>query len=200
MTFIIPQVEMGQGMYTSMSMIVAEELDADWNRVRVEHAPANQKLYVNPMIGVQVTATRIRSARSGSRCVRPVRRRAHALVEAAARSWKVPAAECRTEEGKVIHDAHGPHARLRRAGRPAPRRITPPKDVPLKDAAEFRLIGRPLKRLDTPDKTNGGRNTASMRGRPASRSRRSPRVPCSAARSERGRSTRARQFPVCARS
>ena len=50
-TLIIPQVEMGQGVYTSLSMIVAEELDADWNRVRVEHAPPNEKLYFNPMLG-----------------------------------------------------------------------------------------------------------------------------------------------------
>src|ERR1700754_1760325 len=54
-TLIIPQVEMGQGVYTSLSMIVAEELDADWNRVHVEHAPPDAKLYYNPMLGVQAT-------------------------------------------------------------------------------------------------------------------------------------------------
>ena len=54
-TLIIPQVEMGQGVYTSLSQILAEELDADWNRVRVEHAPPNEKFYINPMLGVQAT-------------------------------------------------------------------------------------------------------------------------------------------------
>ena len=153
-TLIIPQVEMGQGVYTSLSMIVAEELDADWNRVRVEHAPANEKLYFNPMLGVQATGNS-NSIRAFWKPLRQAGATTRAcLVEAAARSWKVPAAECRTQEGKVVHD------RTNRtldygalvAGAAA---ITPPKDVPLKDPATFRLIGRPLKRLDTPEKTNG---------------------------------------------
>src|SRR5262245_65726489 len=54
-TLIIPQVEMGQGTYTSLSMILAEELDADWSQIRVEHAPADEKLYVNPLLTVQAT-------------------------------------------------------------------------------------------------------------------------------------------------
>jgi isoquinoline 1-oxidoreductase beta subunit len=153
-TLISPQVEMGQGVYTSLSMIVAEELDADWNRVRVEHAPANEKLYVNPMIGVQATGNS-NSIRAFWKPLRQAGATTRAcLVEAAARSWKVPAAECRTEEGRVIHDRTGrmlDYGALI-AGAAA---IAPPKDVPLKDSAKFRLIGRPLKRLDTPDKTNG---------------------------------------------
>ena len=154
MTLVIPQVEMGQGVYTSLSMIVAEELDADWNRVRVEHAPANEKLYFNPMLGVQATGNS-NSIRAFWKPLRQAGATARAcLIEAAARSWKVPAAQCRTQEGKVVHDGtkrtldYGALA----AGAAA---IAPPKDVPLKDAAEFRLIGRQLKRLDTPEKTNG---------------------------------------------
>ena len=131
-TLIIPQVEMGQGVYTSLSMIVAEELDADWNRVRVEHAPANEKLYVNPMIGVQATGNS-NSIRAFWKPLRQAGATTRAcLVEAAARSWKVPAAECRTEEGKVIHDRTSrtlDYGALI-AGAAA---ITPPKDVPLKD-------------------------------------------------------------------
>jgi isoquinoline 1-oxidoreductase beta subunit len=153
-TFISPQVEMGQGVYTSLSMIVAEELDADWNRVRVEPAPANEKLYVNPMIGVQATGNS-NSIRGFWKPLRQAGATTRAcLVEAAARSWKVPAAECRTQEGKVIHDRSGrtlDYGALI-AGAAA---ITPPKDAPLKDSAKFRLIGRALKRLDTPDKSNG---------------------------------------------
>jgi isoquinoline 1-oxidoreductase subunit beta len=153
-TFTCSQVEMGQGVYTSLSMIIAEELDADWNRMRVEHAPANEKLYVNPMIGVQATGNS-NSLRAFWKPLRQAGATARAcLVEAAARSWKVPAAECRTEEGKVIHDRTSrtlDYGALI-AGAAA---VAPPKDVPLKDAATFRLIGRSLQRLDTPDKTNG---------------------------------------------
>ena len=153
-TVIIPQVEMGQGVYTSLSMIVAEELDADWNRVRVEHAPPNEKLYANPMVGIQVTGNS-NSIRAFWKPLRQAGATTRAcLIEAAARSWKVPAAQCRAQDGKVFHDLtnrnvdYGALVAVAAA-------ITPPKDVPLKDPATFRLIGRPLKRLDTPEKTNG---------------------------------------------
>ena len=117
-TLIIPQVEMGQGMYTSLSMILAEELDADWNRVRVEHAPAEREALRQP------------DARRSRRRAIPIRSRAFwkplrqagattraCLVEAAARSWKVPAAECRTQDRQGHPRSHRPHARLWRAGR-----------------------------------------------------------------------------------
>ena len=153
-TLIIPQVEMGQGVYTSLSMIVAEELDADWQRVRVEHAPPNEKLYYNPMLGVQATGNS-NSIRGFWKPLRTAGATTRAcLIEAAARTWKVPAAECRSQEGRVIHDGskrtldYGALA----AGAAA---VTPPKDVLLKDPAAFRLIGKPIKRLDTPEKTNG---------------------------------------------
>ncbi|HLZ84351.1 MAG TPA: molybdopterin cofactor-binding domain-containing protein [Caulobacteraceae bacterium] len=153
-TLVMPQVEMGQGVYTSISMILAEELDAAWSRVKVEHAPPNETLYANPMLGMQATGnsnsirafwTPLRKAGAGARAC---------LVEAAARAWRVPAAECRTENGQVVHDrtarrlAYGSLAAAAQA-------VTPPKDPPLKDPRAFRLVGRPLKRIDTPDKTNG---------------------------------------------
>jgi isoquinoline 1-oxidoreductase beta subunit len=153
-TLVMPQVEMGQGTYTSISMILAEELDADWDRVRVEHAPPDEKHYANPMLTIQATGnsnsirawwTPLRKAGAGARAC---------LVEAASRSWGAPTTECRTENGEVIHDRTGRRlaygALVGRAGA-----VTPPKDPPLKDPSAFRLIGRPLKRLDTPDKTNG---------------------------------------------
>ncbi len=153
-TFISPQVEMGQGVYTSLAMMVAEELDANWSKVRVEHAPPNAKLYFNPMLGVQATGNS-NSIRAFWKPLRQASATTRAcLVEAAAGTWKVPAAECRTQEGKVIHDRtqrtldYGSLVTAAAA-------ITPPKDVPLKDPATFRLIGHPVKRLDTPDKTNG---------------------------------------------
>ena len=153
-TLVIPQTEMGQGVYTSLSMILAEELDADWNRVRIEQAPANEKLYANPMLSIQATGNS-NSIRAFWKPLREAGATTRAcLIEAAARGWKVPAAECHAQDGKVVHD------RTKRtldygalvAGAAA---ITPPKDVPLKDPAQFRLIGRSLKRLDTPEKVNG---------------------------------------------
>lgn len=153
-TLIIPQVEMGQGVYTSLSMIVAEELDADWSRVRVEHAPANEKLYFNPKLGVQATGNS-NSVRAFWKPLRQAGATTRAcLLEAAARSWKVAAGECSTREGKVVHDRT---KRMLDYGAlvASAAAITPPQGVPLKDPAKFRLIGHPLKRLDTPDKSNG---------------------------------------------
>jgi isoquinoline 1-oxidoreductase beta subunit len=153
-TLIIPQVEMGQGTYTSMSMILAEELDADWDKVRVDHAPADLKLYVNPMLGDQATGNS-NSIRAFWKPMRQAGATARAcLVEAAARRWKMDASDCRTENGEVIHAETGRRLAYG-AVASAAAAIPPPKDVPLKDPAKFRLIGRSLKRLDTPDKTNG---------------------------------------------
>ena len=153
-TLIIPQVEMGQGTYTSLSMILAEELDADWKLVRVEHAPPDEKLYANPTFGVQATG----NSNSVRAFWKPLRQAAATtracLIEAAARGWNVPASECRAQEGKVVHERSGRSAEYASlVGRAAT--VTPPKDVALKDPGTFRLIGQPLKRLDTPDKTNG---------------------------------------------
>ena len=153
-TLIMPQVEMGQGTYTSISMILAEELDAAWDRVRVEHAPPSDKLYANPMLGMQATGnsnsirafwTPLRKAGAGARAV---------LGQAAAMGWGVAPGECRTEAGLVHHDATG-----RSIGYGdlvgAAARIPLPKDPPLKDPRTFRLIGRSLHRVDTADKVNG---------------------------------------------
>ena len=170
---------MGQGTYTSISMILAEELDADWSRVRVEHAPADEKLYANPDLTIQATG----NSNSIRAFWKPLRLAGAAtracFIEAAARSWGVSTAECRTENGKVIHDRSGrtlDYGAL--VGRAAT--VTPPKDPPLKDPSTFRLIGRSLKRLDTPDKVNGkahvrhrcpaaGSEVRDPRGKPSAR-------------------------------
>ena len=153
-TLIMPQVEMGQGIYTSVAMILAEELDADFDKVTLEAAPPNDKLYGNPVFGIQVTGNSnsvrafwlpLRKAAAGARAV---------LVQAASQQWKVEPAAIRTDNGEVIHDASGRRlayaALIDRA-----QALTPPKDPPLKEAKNFKLIGKPLKRLDTPDKVNG---------------------------------------------
>jgi isoquinoline 1-oxidoreductase beta subunit len=153
-TLIMPQVEMGQGVYTSISMILAEELDADWSLVRVEHAPADEKLYANPELGFQVTgdSTSIRAFWQPLRLAGAAARAC--FIEAAAHSWGVSTAACRTENSKVIHDQSGRTldygALVSRAAA-----VTPPKAPAVKEPSAFRLIGRSLKRLDTPDKVNG---------------------------------------------
>jgi len=153
-TLIMPQVEMGQGVYTSIAMILAEELDAAIDQVTLEHAPPNEKLYANPTFQVQATGNSnsirafwmpLRKAGAGARAV---------LVQAAAQNWGVDAVACRTANSEVLHDPSGrklAYAELvdRAAG------MTPPGDPPLKAVADFKLIGKPLKRLDTPDKVNG---------------------------------------------
>ncbi|MGA0601999.1 molybdopterin cofactor-binding domain-containing protein [Caulobacter sp. KR2-114] len=153
-TLVMPQVEMGQGVYTSISMILAEEMDADWSKVTWEHAPPSDALYANPMFGLQVTGnsnsvrafwTPLRKAGAATRAM---------LVQAAALGWSVDPASCRTEAGQVIHDASGRKADYGSlTGRASG--LKPPADPPLKDPKAFRLIGKPLKRLDTADKVNG---------------------------------------------
>jgi isoquinoline 1-oxidoreductase subunit beta len=153
-TLIMPQVEMGQGIYTSVAMILAEELDAAFDHVALEHAPPSDKLYGNPIFGIQVTGNSnsvrafwltLRKAAAGVRVI---------LVQAAAQLWKVDPATVRTENGEAIHEPSGRRAAYAALIERA-RTLTPPKDPPLKEAKDFKLIGNSLKRFDTPDKVVG---------------------------------------------
>jgi len=153
-TLVMPQVEMGQGVYTSISMILAEELDADFSHVVLEHAPPSDKLYGNPMFGIQATGNSnsirawwkpLRTASAGARAM---------LVQAAARQWQVEPVSCTTANSEVMHRASGRRLSYGALALVASSEV-PPKDVPLKDPADFVLIGKPLRRLDTPDKVNG---------------------------------------------
>ena len=153
-TLVMPQTEMGQGIYTAVAMILAEELDADFSAVVLEHAPANEKLYANPAFGIQATGGST-SVRAFWKPLRAAGATARAmLVQAAAKQWQVDPSSCTTANGEVIHAASG-----RKLGygalADAASTETPPKDVPVKDPNNFVLIGKPLKRLDTPDKVNG---------------------------------------------
>ncbi|MDB5640608.1 MAG: aldehyde dehydrogenase, partial [Bradyrhizobium sp.] len=153
-TLVMPQVEMGQGLYTAVAMILAEELDADFSSVVLEHAPANEKLYANPAFGIQATG--------GSTSVRvfwkPLREAGAAaramLVQAAAQQWQVDPASCTTSNGEVTHKESGRKLSYSALAAAASTQ-TPPKDAALKDPKDFVLIGKPLKRFDTPDKANG---------------------------------------------
>ncbi|OKO77949.1 aldehyde dehydrogenase [Bradyrhizobium sp. NAS80.1] len=151
---IMPQVEMGQGTYTSISAVLAEELDADWSKVEVQHAPPNDKFYGNPTFGLQVTGNS-NSIRAWWMPLRKAGATARAmLVQAAASRWGVEPASCTASKGEVAHAASG-----RKLGYGAlalaAQAQTPPKDAAVKDPKDFVIIGQPLKRLDTPDKVNG---------------------------------------------
>src|SRR5580704_1813655 len=106
-TLIMPQVEMGQGVYTSISVIMAEELDADFARLTLEHAPADEAHYANPMLFVQATGNS-NSIRAFWKPLRTAGATARAmLVTAAAKQWLVDAASCTTAASHVIHAASG---------------------------------------------------------------------------------------------
>jgi isoquinoline 1-oxidoreductase beta subunit len=153
-TLVMPQVEMGQGVYTSISMIVAEELDVDFSQVTLEHAPPSDKLYGNPMFGIQATGNS-NSIRAWWKPLRTASASARAmLVQAAAQQWQVDPASCTTANSEVMHKASGRRLSYGALALAATSEV-PPKDVPLKDPKDFVLIGKPLKRLDTPDKVNG---------------------------------------------
>lgn len=102
-TVISPSIEMGQGTYTSLSMLIAEELEVDLAQVNVEHAPPNDKLYANPVLGFQVTggSTSIRGFWKPLRAAGAAAR--SMLVSAAADIWKVEPSSCRAAKGQVVH-------------------------------------------------------------------------------------------------
>ena len=152
-TVIMGRSEMGQGVYTALPMLIAEELDADWSKVRVEAAPVDPA-YDHPFFKMQMTG----GSSSVSSSWEPLRKAGATaramLVSAAAETWVVDPASCRAENGSVIHATS---QRRLSYGQLAQRaaRLTPPKDVRLKERKDFKLVGKSTKRLDTPDKTNG---------------------------------------------
>ncbi|MBV8188679.1 MAG: xanthine dehydrogenase family protein molybdopterin-binding subunit, partial [Alphaproteobacteria bacterium] len=153
-TLVMPQVEMGQGIYTGVATILAEELDADLTQVILQHAPPDEKLYANPSFGIQATggSTSVRAFWTPLRKASATARAT--LIKAAADRWQVMPESCSAAEGTVLHNESG-----RKLGYgelvDAASRLLPSSDVPLKDPKDFVLIGKPLKRLDTPDKVNG---------------------------------------------
>jgi isoquinoline 1-oxidoreductase beta subunit len=150
----MPYVEMGQGTYTSISMLIAEELDVALGQIHLEHAPANERLYANPLLGVQATgnSNAIRGAWKPMREAGATARLM--LVAAAAKRWGVDPKSCDTRNGEVIHAASG--RRLTYGALAGVAATVPvPTSVSLKSQADFRLIGTPAKRLDAQAKVNG---------------------------------------------
>jgi isoquinoline 1-oxidoreductase beta subunit len=150
-TIVIGKSEMGQGIYTGLPMILAEELDYDPARVTVEFAPVDAAFNV-PFAPVQFTGGSM-STSSTYQQLREAGARARAmLVAAAADRWKVDAATLRTEDGKVLHGSRSlSYGRLADAASKLP----VPAEVRLKDPATFRWLGKPMKRLDAPAKVDG---------------------------------------------
>jgi len=154
-TIIVDKSDMGQGVLTSMPMLIAEELEADWSKVRVEEAPADPKKYGNPAIGgLQLTG--------GSTSVRgswlPLRQAGAAakemLIEAAAREWGVAPESCVAEGSEVIHPATGRRLTYGQLTDKAAR-LPVPKNPKLKSPKDFRLIGKRVARLENPPKVDG---------------------------------------------
>ena len=150
-TVLLSHSEMGQGVWTTLPMLIAEELDADWSRIRVEHAPA-APAYLHTAYGMQMTGgssstwsefDRYRQAGALARAL---------LVQAAAQRFGASPADCRTENGAVIAGAR--HARYGELA-DAAAKLPAPKKVPLKDPKDWKVIGKPTRRLDTPEKITG---------------------------------------------
>jgi len=153
-TLIIHKVEMGQGTFTSMPMLLAEELGADLSKVRLEQAPANNSLYADPLLGGQVTggSTSVRGAwkplREAGAKVRTV------LVQAAAKNWNVNENELKVVAGTIRHEGSNRSVHFGEVAEAASK-LNFPATVKLKDAADFTLIGKSMKRLDSAPKVNG---------------------------------------------
>jgi len=150
---IVDRSEMGQGVATALPMLLAEELDADWSKIKIEFAPAD-KAYTNPMFGMQGTggSTSVRAAYTPLRKAGAAAR--EMLVAAAAETWGVDKSACHAEAGAVIHT---PSKRRLTYGKLVAKAATAsmPHDVPLKDPKDWKILGTRVRRLDTPPKVDG---------------------------------------------
>ena len=153
-TLIVPSSEMGQGVNTSLSMILAEELEADWQSVKTETAPVNSK-YINPESNSgQMTA--------GSSSVKgfwnPLRKAGAAvrlmLQKAAAQKWEIPIEECVAKSGYIYRKNSSQKLSYGELAEAAGK-IDIPSDPPLKNSKDYNLVGKSIKRIDIPSKTNG---------------------------------------------
>lgn len=153
-TILVKHIEMGQGPFTGLATLVAEEMDADWAQMRAEHAPGNTKLYANLFMGAQGTGGSTAIANSFLQMRKAGAMARWLLVHAAAQSWGVPAATIRVEKGVITNGS-----RTGRFGEfaEAAAKLTAPQDVRLKDPKNFKLIGRDggVGRVDSIAKSTG---------------------------------------------
>src|SRR5258707_13773014 len=152
-TVISSHSEMGQGIYTSLPMLLNEELEADWSKISVEAAPVD-KVYNHPVFGMQMTGGSTTTPGEWEHYRKMGALARTMLVTAAAQQWNVDAASCQVENGAVLHRGTGGRAKYGSLAKAAAQ-ITPPAEVTLKDAKSFTLIGKPMRRLGTPSKTEG---------------------------------------------
>jgi len=153
-TITLSMLEMGQGVMTSMPMLVAEELDLDWSKVKTVWAPADPR-YGNPNFGGAQLTAGSNSVRGMWKLLREAGASARSmLITAAAQTWNVPENTCTTDKAEVIHAAS--NRRLRYSALVDKAAALPvPKTVSLKSPKDFKLAGKSLPRLDIPEKVNG---------------------------------------------
>lgn len=156
-TVIAKHLEMGQGTFTGLATLTAEELDADWAQVSVEAAPADAKKYANTLLGAQATGGSTAMANSHEQMRRAGAAARAMLVAAAAEDWKVPASEITVAKGVVRHAASNKEASFGQLAEKASKQPVPaPEAIKLKDPKDFTLIGTlNTPRKDSKDKTDG---------------------------------------------
>jgi isoquinoline 1-oxidoreductase beta subunit len=149
----VARAEMGQGIFTALPMLVAEDLDCDWRRVRAEYASPAENFRRKHVFGSMLTGGSL-SVRSSQDYLRTAGATARAmLIAAAAEQWQVPATECQAADGIITHVRTHRSISYGKVAQAAAK-LTPPRDVKLKPTAAWRLIGQRVKRLDTPDKVH----------------------------------------------
>src|SRR5687767_8227473 len=154
-TIISKHIEFGQGTYSGLATMLAEELDADWSQIKVESAPADAQRYGNRRLGgAQGTGGSTAMAEGWDQLRRAGATARAMLVEAAAQEWKVPAAEITVDRGVLSHAASGRRATFGELASKAAA-LTPPAQVTLKDPKDFKLIGKRPPRVDSKAKTDG---------------------------------------------
>jgi isoquinoline 1-oxidoreductase beta subunit len=154
-TIISKHTELGQGSYSGLATILAEEMDADWGQIGVEAAPADAGRYGNRLAGgAQLTGGSTAMAEAWDEMRRAGATARAMLVEAAAREWGVPASEITVADGVVSHPGSGRRATFGELASKAAA-ITPPAQVTLKDPKDFKLIGKRVPRVDGRPKTDG---------------------------------------------
>jgi len=151
---VMANVEMGQGIYTGASMLLAEELGVGLDQIKVEHAPASDELYGNPIFYIQATGGST-STRGTWKILREAGAVARTmLVAAAAAHWKVDPSTCTAARARVTHSSSGRSLGFGELASAAAK-LPQPREVKLKDRKDFALIGKPMRRIDTAGKVNG---------------------------------------------
>ncbi|WP_271893398.1 xanthine dehydrogenase family protein molybdopterin-binding subunit [Candidatus Phyllobacterium onerii] len=153
-TVLSKHIEFGQGPFTGLATIVAEELDADWSQMRAVHSPADDKVYANLAFGLQGTGGSTSIANSYEQLRKAGATARAMLVSAAATEWNVPASEITVSKGRIKHAASGKESGFGALAAKAAMQ-TPPAEPTLKDPKDFVLVGKELPKLDTLSKTNG---------------------------------------------